>query len=180
LTYDILPGRLGSRTANSRRLPAEAINGRRSASSDAINRQVLIHAPQGSDALTPATDFLDSPKSPEYCSPSPRCRAPKFPHGNRFSIQSQGDHMRPVLAAVLRKSNNCRPEAAESHAQASDSQRRACPEPAEGISALITQHTERIWADRENKATRVPHFSRSLREVGCSALRTTTAASSPD
>jgi len=32
--------------------------------------------------------------------------------------------MRHVLAAVLCKSNNCRPEAAESRAQASDSQRR--------------------------------------------------------
>src|ERR1700678_4237512 len=44
---------------------------------------------------------LDSPKSPAYSSLSPRCRAPQFPQRNRSPIQSQGDHMRHVLAAVL-------------------------------------------------------------------------------
>jgi hypothetical protein len=66
--------------------------------------------------------------------------------------------MRHVLAADLCKSNNCHREAEESHAQASDSQRRT--------SVFITQHTERIRADRDKKGTRVPHFSRSVREVG--------------
>jgi hypothetical protein len=51
--------------------------------------------------------------------------------------------MRHVLAAVLCKSNNCRPEAAESHAQASDSQRR--------ISALVAEPTRLIRADRDKK-----------------------------
>ena len=51
-----------------------------------------------------------------------------------------------------------------------------------------TGKTSRSW--RSNTGTesdensprfrRVPHFSRSLREVGCNAIRTTTAASSPD
>jgi hypothetical protein len=56
--------------------------------------------------------------------------------------------MRHVLAAVLYQFNNCHPEAAESRAQASDSQRR--------ISALRGQRKQK-W---------VPHFSRSVREMG--------------
>jgi len=72
-------------------------------------------------------------------------------------------------AAVLCQFNDCHPEVAESHAQASESQRR--------ISAPIREHEGLIWSETKN---RVPHFSRPLREVGCSAIRTTTAASSPD
>jgi hypothetical protein len=55
--------------------------------------------------------------------------------------------MKHVLAAVLCKSNNCHPEAEGSHAQASDSQRRT--------SVLL-----------DESKNRVPHFSRSVREVG--------------
>ena len=62
--------------------------------------------------------------------------------------------MKHVFAAVLCKSNNCHPEAAEaaeSHAQASDSQRRACPEPAEGICVLIAESIGLIWTDGDKK-----------------------------
>jgi len=69
--------------------------------------------------------------------------------------------MNPVLGAALSQSKNCHPEAAESLAKASGSQRR--------ISVL---------RGRRNK-NRVPHFSRSAREVGQSATKTTTTASSP-
>jgi len=51
--------------------------------------------------------------------------------------------MKHVLAAALCKFNSCHPEAAESHAQASDSQRR--------ISALIAEHARLIWADGDKK-----------------------------
>jgi hypothetical protein len=51
--------------------------------------------------------------------------------------------MRHVLAAVLCKSNNCLPEAAESPAQASDSQR--------SISALVAEPIRLIWADGDKK-----------------------------
>jgi hypothetical protein len=70
--------------------------------------------------------------------------------------------MNPVLGAALSQSKNCHPEEAESLAKASGSQRR--------ISVL---------RGRRNK-NRVPHFSRSVREVGQSATKTTTTASSPD
>jgi hypothetical protein len=51
--------------------------------------------------------------------------------------------MRHVLAAVLCKSNNCRPEAAESHAQESDSQRR--------IYVIVMEPTGLICADGDGK-----------------------------
>jgi hypothetical protein len=59
----------------------------------------------------------------------------------------KGDHMKHVLAAVLCQSNRCHPEAAESR---SASQR------------LPTKDLCTSWTE-EN---RVPHLSRSLREVG--------------
>ena len=52
--------------------------------------------------------------------------------------------MKHVLAAVLCKPNNCHPEAAESHAKASDSQRR--------ISVLLAG-TRLIWADGDKKGS---------------------------
>ena len=70
--------------------------------------------------------------------------------------------MRHVLAAVLCKPNNCHREAAESYAQASDSQRR--------ISVLVAEPTRLIWANGDKKSA----VSR------CSAIRTTAAASLPD
>ena len=64
--------------------------------------------------------------------------------------------MRHVLAAVLyqSKKTDCHPEAAESRAQASDSQRR--------ISVLITEHEGPIWAETEKPgAPFLAFFARS-------------------
>ena len=68
--------------------------------------------------------------------------------------------MKHVLAAVLCKSHNCHPEAAESHAQASDSQR--------GISVpFVREHPTHLGRRRRERRPRL-----------CDTIRTTVAPSS--
>jgi hypothetical protein len=100
-----IPGPNRSPIASSR------IQGKGHGFSRATKATNSTEAPQGTKP-SPRPNSLDSPKSAEYCSPSPRCRAPNFP---KEIVSRTRIRLRQLLIVILRQ---------RSRAQASDSQRR--------------------------------------------------------
>lgn len=130
---------------------------------------------------------LDSSKPPEYVSPSPRCRAPKFPQGRGFAFQNLGvaessDHVGACRGChgyryELICCAHCTKVSAGSHSDMPTTTSlsvqelkldlknfRTIPQPSEAsaISALVSINPDWFWALTESLLTDGYHLTENI------------------